>query len=256
MSKKIIYKTPEQIDNIAEAGKYLTELLLLTKELSKPWVTWLELEAHAQSYMDANNITWAFKWYGWFPANLCVSINDCVVHGIPDGTLLKLWDLVKIDVGVTYNHCIADAAISFIVWWAKENKKGQHLIDVTKWALDAGLKMIVSGKSMFDFGKTVYNHVTSNWCSVIKNLTGHGVWVEVHEWPPIYNWANGDMQRYRFEPWMVIALEPITAIKSSVYIEKKWIPWNLYTKKWDLGAQREYTLAITDNGYEILAWVV
>lgn len=256
MSKKIIYKTPEQINNIREAGKYLTELLHLSRDMAQPWVTWKDLEQHAQTFLDRNNVTWAFKWYGGFPANLCVSINDCVVHGIPDTTPFKDGDLIKVDLWVTYKSCIADAAISFIVGWADKNKKWQWLIDATKWSLDAWLEMIESWVSMFGYGKAVHAYIQSKNYAIIKNLTWHGVGVEVHEWPPIYNRPNGELQRYSFEPGMVIALEPITAIKSTTYTEKPWNSWNLYTKKGDLWAQWEYTLAITDNGYEILAWVI
>lgn len=256
MSKRIIYKTPEQIDNIRESGKYLTELLLLTQSHAKPWVSGIELEEIAQAFMDKYNIVGAFKWYEWFPANLCLSVNNCVVHGIPDKTILKPGDLLKIDAGVTYKAWISDAAVSLVVWGKKINKKADHLISSTKWALDHGLSVVKPWHSLFKYGKAVQEYLTKRKCSVIKNLTGHGVGIEVHEWPAIYNRPNGDMQQYTFEKNMVVALEPITAIKSNVYVEKKWVDWNLYTKKGDLWAQREYTLVITDSGYEILAGVV
>jgi methionyl aminopeptidase len=100
--KQIIKKTPEQIANIRTAGKHLTELLLLTYENAKPGITGVELEQHAQRYLDMYNLTGAFKGYHGFPANLCVSINDGIVHGIPDQTQLTAGDLVKIDAGVVY----------------------------------------------------------------------------------------------------------------------------------------------------------
>jgi len=255
MSKNIIYKTPEQIENIRVSGRYLTELLWLIYSHAKPWVSGIELEEIAQAFLDKHHIVWAFKGYEWFPTNLCFSNNDCVVHGKPDETILKEGDLLKIDAGVDYQWWISDAAISFVVWWKGINKKADHLVVSTKWALDHGLSVVRPWHSLFQYGKAVHEYLVKRKCSVIKNLTGHGVGVEVHEWPAIFNRPNGDMQKYRFEKNMVVALEPITAIKSNVYVEKKWVDRNLYTKKWDLGAQREYTVLITETGYEILAWV-
>lgn len=255
MSQKIIYKTPQQIANIRESGKYLTELLLLIQSEAKPWVSGIELEEIAQAFLDKNNITWAFKNYEWFPANLCFSNNECVVHGVPDETILKEGDLLKIDAGVDYLGGISDAAISFVIWWTWINKKADHLVMSTKGALDHGLSVVKPWHSLFKYGKAVYEYLAKRKCSVIKNLTGHGVGVEVHEGPRIYNRTNGEMQKYTFEKDMVVALEPITAIKSNVYKEKPWVQRNLYTKKGDLWAQREYTIVITEKGYEILAWV-
>lgn len=256
MSRKIIYKTPEQIANIRIAGRYLTELLLLIENKAQPGISGLELETRAQEFMDHNNIIGTFKGYNWFPANLCISINDCIVHGIPDETILQEGDLVKIDAGVTYKWGISDSAISFIVGWATHNPKWQYLIDTTKWALDHSLSCVKPWLSIFTFGKAVHEYIIKRKCNIIKNLTWHGVGVELHEAPSIYNWPNGAMQQTYFQPNMIVALEPITALKSSIYKEKPWIPWNLYTKKWDLGAQREYTVLITEDGYEILAGVV
>lgn len=256
MSKKVLIKTQEQIANIRQAGVYLTQLLQLLQETVEPGMTGNDLEEIAENFLHERNVTGAFKWYNWFPANLCISINDCLVHGIPDDIILKEWDLLKIDVWVTYNGGIADAAISLIVWWKEYNPQWEKLIQATKWSLDNALQYIVPHQSMFAFGKAVQQYMNQRKFSVIKNLTWHGVGIDVHEWPSIFNRPNGELQRYTWKPWMIVALEPITAIKSTVYKEKKWIPRNLYTKKWDLGAQREYTILITEMWYEILAWIV
>lgn len=256
MSRKTIIKTPEQISNIREAGKYLTELLHICRDAAQPWVTGLALEHIAQNYLDTHDLIGAFKGYWWFPANLCISVNDCVVHGIPDETVFHVWDLLKIDVGVTYQWGIADAAISLVVGGAHEHKKWQHLIDTTKWWLNHGLAMVRPGASLFWYGKAVYEYINNRNCSIIKTLTWHGVGVDVHEWPTIYNRPNGHMQHEYFQPGMVIALEPITAMKSTDFVEKPGVPWNLYTRKGDLGAQWEYTIVITETGYEVLAWIV
>ncbi len=255
MSKQIIYKTPQQIDNIRQSGKYLTELLELLRDSVKVGVTLNELEAIAQRFLNNHDLRWAFKWYDWFPSNLCLSVNECVVHGAPDNTVLKRWDLLKIDAGVDYKWGISDAAIGVVVGGDETNKEAAHLIQTTKGSLDQWMLQVAPGRSILGYGEAVYEYVTQNNCSIIKNLTGHGVGVHVHEGPAIYNRPNIAAQQYTFEPNMVVALEPITAIRSNRFIEHPGITWNLYTEHNDLGAQREYTVLITENGYEILAGV-
>lgn len=255
MSKKIIIKTADQIEKIRHAGKLLNELLLLTAAGAQPWVTLSALEDKAQLFLDANGVNWAFKWYNWFPANLCLSVNDCVVHGIPDETVLEAGDLLKIDVWVTYMGYLADAAISIIVWGKKHNPQWAKLIMATKQALDKWVQQIVPWRSCMPYAQTVQKTMLQHNCSVIKNLTGHGVWTDVHEAPHLYNRPHQSMQELKRTPGRVVALEPITAVRSTDFKTKPHNERNLYTTKGDLGAQREYTIAIHEDGIEILAGI-
>lgn len=253
---KIVIKTPEQIAHIRQAGKHLTEMLLLLRDLVKPWVTLLELESAAADYLKKNNVKGTFIWHHGYKHNLCLSVNDCVVHGIPDRYILKDWDLLKIDAWVTYKWLIADSAISIVVWWNDKNIDAARLIEATKWALDTWLKFIKPWKSIYDFWYAVEQYVKSKWCTIIKNLTGHGVWTSLREPPFIHNRWHPDSQHIYFKPGMVVALEPITAMWSTWYREKPKVNnWNLYTMQWDLWAQWEYTILITETGYEVLAGV-
>lgn len=227
----------------------------MLEKLSQPWTILMEIEAQAQHFLTMNNLTWAFKWYNWFPANCCLSVNDCVVHWIPDDTILKEWDLLKIDVWVTYKWGISDAAITFVVWGKKHNPQGELLTVATKKALDAWIKRIWPWKAFFEYWVAVEKTMKGAWFSVLKNLTGHGVGVAVHEAPSIYNWGYKKMKKSFARPWMVIALEPITAIKSKEFVHWTANERNIYTEHGDLWAQWEYTLLITENGYEILAWI-
>jgi methionyl aminopeptidase len=223
-------------------------------DASKPWVQLLQLEKMSQLYLDKYDLKGSFKGYGGFPANLCLSNNDCVVHGIPDSTVLQDGDVLKIDVWVTYKWCIADAAITVVVWWEDKNPLWADLIKNTKRSLDLGIKELQPYQNGLKFSQTVYNTMRKWGYNVIKTLTGHGVGQEVHEWPAMYNYPEKSMKKVLLRPGMVIALEPITAVKSDNYIE--WSNgWNLYTEQGDLWAQWEYTLAITDNGIEVLAGV-
>lgn len=121
--------------------------------------------------------------------------------------------------------------------------------------MDAGIAHVGPGKFLAEYSETVADHIYSHNHSIIKNLTGHGVGMHVHEDPHIYNYPHASGYKIKFKPGMVVALEPITAQTSSDYIEDQTNGRNLYTEHGDLGAQREYTVAITDNGYEILAGI-
>lgn len=255
MSRSVLYKTPEQIWYIKEAWKYLTQLLMLIHEAAKPGVILMELEAHAERFISMHGLKWSFKWFNWFPANLCLSVNDCVVHWIPDETILQEGDLLKIDAGITYKWWIADSAISLIVWWNQHNKQWFELIKATKQSLDNWILNVKPWESMFNYAKTVESTMKKAWFSIIKDLTGHWVGINVHEAPSIYNRPAKIMKKQLFKPWMVVAFEPITAIKSSAYAHWQKNDRNLYTDRWDLWAQREYTVVIHQENIEILAWV-
>lgn len=253
MPNKILFKTPEQKENIRESGKYLTELLEIIGKAAQPGIILMELEVQAQRFMDMHNLKGAFKWYQWFPANLCLSVNDCVVHGIPDATILQEGDLLKIDAWVIYKEWISDSAVTLVVGWAKHNPVGQELTNATKESLDESLKFVGPWVSLYDFGDSVDSIMQKRGFRIIKTLTWHGVGTHVHEPPSIYNRWYKPLKKQYFQEWMIVALEPITAEQSKEFVQgDNWR--NLYTQKWDLGAQWEYTVAITPDGYEILAW--
>lgn len=255
---QIIIKSKEQIDNIRESGKYLNELLQIVTSTTKAGVSLLELEEVAVDYISRHsNIVWAFKWYKWYPTNLCLSVNDCLVHWIPDRYVLQNWDLLKIDSGIIYNKWVSDSAVSVIVGWDFYNPIGQELIVSTKNALDGSLEQICAWKSIFGLGYSIWQKILSDWFQVVENLTWHGVGSKVHESPHVYNYWHRDMKKIFFQENMVIAIEPIASLESNQAVEKiAWNSWNLYTTNGDIWAQREYTIAITKNWYEILSGIL
>ena len=255
MYKKPIYKTKEQLNNLRQSWKYLTELLNLLYDKLQPGITWTELENFAQKYIDKHNLKWAFKWYYWFPANLCISVNDCVVHWIPTDYMFKEWDLVKIDAWITYNGMISDAAFSKIVGWQDKNVLWAELVKTTKKALDEWVKSLKVGSSFYILWKTIFSVMKKNNFSVIKNLTWHWVWVKLHEPPHLYNYPNKELKQYIVKNWMSFAIEPITAIESTSWVEKKTGDWLLYCEKWDLGAQWEYTVIVDNDKIEVVAGI-
>ena len=253
--KDIIIKTKQQIENIRISGKHLTALLYLLHTKAKAGISLIELEFVAEHYIKTNNLKWAFKWYQWFPANLCLSVNDCVVHGIPDQYVLKNWDLLKIDCGITYKWWITDSAITIPIWGEAANPLGYDLAKATKKSLDEAIKYIWPGKAIYEYSQHVYQIITSAWFSVLGKLTWHGVGNKVHEGPHIYNIPNPEMKKIFFQPGMVLAFEPITAVSSTDFVNRPGNDRNLYCKGRDLWAQREYTILITEKWYEILSWI-
>jgi methionyl aminopeptidase len=254
-SWEIIIKTTQQIENIRKSGQYLNELLYLIKDNCKAGISLIELENIAQKFMDDNNIKWAFKWYNWFPANLCLSVNECVVHGIPDNYILKNWDLLKVDSGVIYNQWISDSAFAVVIGGEMANPLAHELTSVTKNALDQALEKVWPGKFVYEYSKEVYNIIRNKWFNVIKSLTGHWVGVKVHEKPNIYNRPHSESKNIKFLPWMIVCFEPITALESEDIVLKWNNDRNLYCKKWDLGSHWEYMVLITDTWYEILSGI-
>ncbi|MCS6983061.1 MAG: type I methionyl aminopeptidase [Candidatus Absconditabacterales bacterium] len=257
---KTLIKSPQQCEKIRHAGKILTDLHQELFVRCQPGVALIELESFAQRFLTKNNVRGTFKGYKGFPANLCLSLNDCLVHGIPDHTVLKPGDLLKVDVGVTYESCIADAAFSVVIGGAQANPRAASLICATKNALDMALPTLVPGSSLFAYGETVHREMTDAGFSVIFDLTGHGVGNALHEKPYIHNYGHVSLRSFVIKEGMVFALEPITAQRSTAYRDSKPGVYsngrNLYTEKGDLGCQWEYTVIITQNGAEVVAGLV
>lgn len=250
-----IIKTSQQISNIRESGKYLTELLYKLYHATQVGVALIELEFIAEDYIKKNNLKWAFKNYHGFPANLCLSVNDCVVHGIPDDYILKNGDLLKIDCGITYKGGITDSAISVVVGGELANPLAYNLVVATKKSLDTWLEYIAADRPLFGFSHHIHSSITNAGFSVIEKLTWHGVGNKVHEDPHVYNIPHPSMKTTFLEAGMVLALEPITAVSSKDFFMKKENDWNLYCKNGDLGAQWEYTILVTEDWYEILSGI-
>lgn len=256
MMRKATIKTPEQIENIRQAGKYHNELLKIIMKEAKAWVSLLELEEIAVQFLKKNNLKGSFKGYNGYPANLCLSVNDCVVHGIPDRYILKNGDVLKIDLGVTYKGCMTDAAVTVIIGGEHTNPEAAWLVEATKEWLDECLRFFGPGRAVYDRAYAISHYITQKGYKVIKPLTGHGTGKAVHEGPTIFNYPHPESKKTLLQKGLVLAIEPITAITSDDYIERPAINnRNLYTAHGDPGVQREYTILITENGYEILAGI-
>jgi len=181
-------------------------------------------------------------------------VNDCVVHGEPSEYILKNGDLLKIDAGLIYEKGYSDSAISVVIGGEMANPLAYDLIKTNKEALEQGILTIQPKKPMFPFGSTVANVVQNAGYKVMKHLTGHGVGVDVHERPYVFNRGHQDMKKQIYQPGMVLCFEPIIAVMSEDFYQKQGDE-GLYTKHGDLGSQWEYMILITEDGYEILSGV-
>lgn len=245
-----IIKTPEQIEGIREAGKLNTAILDLVAQNIKEGMTTEEIDVLVHDYTVKHGAIPAPLHYKGFPKSVCTSINDEVCHGIPDkNRVLKNGDIVNVDVTTILNGYYADASRMFCIGEVSEEAK--RLVDVTKECLDAGLAVVKAWGYLGDVGYAVNSLAQKNGYSVVEEIGGHGVGLAFHEEPYVCHVGRKNTGML-LVPGMVFTIEPmINAGKREVYQDSK-NGWTIYTQDGTLSAQWEYTVAITENGVEIL----
>ncbi|OHA16117.1 MAG: type I methionyl aminopeptidase [Candidatus Tagabacteria bacterium RIFCSPLOWO2_01_FULL_42_9] len=251
----ITVKTPEEIKILKDGGKILASVLLMVAERAKPGVATLELDKRAEFLIKKAGGEPAFLNYKEkidkypFPASLCVSINDEVVHGIPSKErILKEGDIVGLDLGLKWNGFYTDATITVGV--GKISEEAQKLLDTTKSALDKGIASIKENAAIGDIGFAIQSHVEKNGFNVVKKLVGHGVGYDLHEEPEIPNWGE-KKTGIVLKQGMVLALEPMATMgNGDVYLAQN--NWTWKEKNGFLSAHFEHTIAVAKNGAEVL----
>ena len=248
MIEMVIIKSPEEIAIMRQCGKILAAILdKLTMEI-KPGIKtrWLDIIMAEES--QKRGVRPSFKNYQGFPANLCVSVNDEVVHGIPGEHILKEGDIVSLDAGVIYNGFHTDAAITVGV--GKISNQAKELIAVTEGGLKAGIAQANCGAHVEDISVAVQDYVELRGLSVVREYTGHGVGKELHEEPQIPNFAFGKGPLLR--RGMTLAIEPMV---NAGNWRTRLAPnqWTVLTVDGSLSAHFEHTIVITDGRAEILA---
>lgn len=246
-------KTPEQIKNIRIAGKILANVAEKAKEAAKEGVTLKELDKLTKKLIEAAGSEPTFLGYHPYgaskpyPASVCASVNEIVVHGVPTNYKLKSGDVLTLDFGVTYRGFIADAA--FTVGVGEISETAKKLISTTKQALVLGIKECRPNKTLGDIGWAINNYVIRHGFKVVKGLSGHGVGLELHEDPPVFNEGQKNTG-LKLKPGMVLALEPMVSA-GDPYITK--LPDDSYaTRDKSLSAHFEHTVLITKGEPEIL----
>ncbi len=253
----IKFKNKEQIAILAEGGKILSKVLSEIVNNAKPGITTGELNFLAEKLIGEFGGIPSFKGYqaAWaehvYPAALCVSINDEVVHGIPnDSRVLKEGDIVGFDCGLKYKGLYTDMAIS--VGIGKISLEAKKLLKVTKQALMSGIKKIKPGRKLSDIAKAINSVVVRNGFSGVKQLCGHGVGFAAHEDPQVPNqWPSPGVRDIILEEGMVLALEPMVNI-GDWPVKTLDDGWTIVTVDGSLSAHFEHTVAVIKDGYKIL----
>lgn len=246
----IILKTAEEIEKIRTAGRYAMGILLHLGKMIKVGVKTIELETECEDRIrKSGNIKPAFKGYNGYPFCLCVSVNDEVVHGMPGNRFLKDGDIVSIDFGTVYDGYYGDAALTYSV--GDINKKTEKLLSVTEESLYEGIGEAKEGNRLHDISNAIQACVEKAGFSVVREFVGHGIGRSLHEEPQIPNYGEKGTG-IRLKKGMVFAIEPMVNMgKSDVMIKENG--WTAITKDGSLSAHFEHTIAITENGAEILS---
>lgn len=245
---KVLLKQRDQIAVMRVAGKIVAETLLALEAAVKPGVTTAELDALAERQIREAGATPAYKGYRGFPATICASVNDEVVHGIPGPRVLREGDIISLDVGVRYRGYYGDATITVAV--GEIDAESARLMQVCRESLDLGIAQARAGNRLTDISAAVQRHVEAAGFSVVRDLFGHGIGKALHEEPMLPHYGEpgrGPILR----PGMVLTIEPMIAAG-----RPEWRTlsdaWTVVTCDGSRAAQFEHTVAITPNGPEIL----
>ena len=242
-------RSPREVNKISRSCQIVADTLIMLEPHVVPGARVYELDQMAEDFIRSQGARPAFKGYMGFPATLCVSIDDAVVHGIPGEEILTEGQIVGIDCGAELDDYYGDHARSFAVGTIDADK--QKLLDVTRESLMKGIEQAKPGNYVGDIGNAVQSFAESNGFSVVRELVGHGIGRELHEEPQIPNYGKAN-HGYKLRAGMCIAIEPmINAGVKEVYTAQDG--WTILTKDGKASAHFEHTIAITNNGPKILS---
>lgn len=247
----IIKKSPREIGIMREAGRIVALTHDELKKHIKPGITSKELDQIAEAFIRSQGATPSFKGYGGFPGSICTSVNNVLVHGIPGNVKLKDGDIISLDIGAYYNGYHGDSAWTYAV--GNISNEVQNLLDVTEKSLYQGLNMAKPGNRLSDISHAIQMYVEQNGYSIVEDFVGHGVGQNLHEDPSIPNYGPPH-QGPILKPGMTLAIEPmVNQGKKHVRI----LPdnWTVVTVDGSMCAHFEHTIAITEDGCEILTRV-
>jgi methionyl aminopeptidase len=244
----IVRKSPEEIEQIAAAGRVLARTLTMLKRKARPGVTTGELDEAAERFIRSQGGEPAFLGYRGFPGSICASPNSMVVHGIPGPYKLSRGDILSIDVGVILDGWVADAAITVPV--GKVTPVAQRLLTVTREALFEGVEQCRAGNRLGDVSHAIQQRVEADGFAVIRALVGHGIGREMHEEPQIPNFGEPGSGPL-LDVGMVLAIEPMVNVGAPP-IKVGQDNWSVYSQDGSLAAHFEHTVAITAEGPRIL----
>ncbi|NLN07013.1 MAG: type I methionyl aminopeptidase [Firmicutes bacterium] len=244
----ITIKSKRELELMRTAGRVVAEVLQILEQAIRPGITTAELDKIAERHIRKAKCQPAFLGYRGFPASICTSINEEVVHGIPSLRRLQAGDIISIDVGAVYKGYYGDAAMTFPV--GKIDPEAQRLIEVTRQSLYAGIAQAIPGNRLSDISHAVQTYVEEHGFAVVRNYVGHGIGNNMHEEPQVPNFGKPG-HGPRLEPGMTLAVEPMVNA-GTWQVETLQDDWTVVTldRKWS--AHFEHTIAITEGAPMIL----
>jgi methionyl aminopeptidase len=248
LSSVIIRKTEAEIERIAAAGEILVRTLELMERSIRPGVSTAELDELAERFIRGEGATPTFKGYRGFPGSICASPNAMIVHGIPGRQRLAAGDIISIDIGVTLDGWVADAARTFAV--GEVGRDVQRLLDATEKALHAGVQECRRGNRIGDISHAIEEVAEGAELSIVRSLVGHGVGRSMHEDPQVPNYGRPG-RGPELREGMVLAIEPMTTL-GSPHVRVGGDGWAIFSQDGSLAAHFEFTVAITGEGPRIL----
>ena len=244
----ITIKSEREIELMRQAGMLVSEMHQFIKPYVKEGITTKKLDELCEKFIKDHDAVPTCKGFEGYPATLCTSVNDTVVHGIPDDTKLKNGDIITIDVVIGYKGYQGDAAWTYAVGEIDDNKK--YLMEHTEKALYEGLQEVKPGNRIGDISSRVQKYAESHHLGVVRELCGHGIGKEMHEDPEVPNFGIPNTGP-KLKPGMVICVEPmLTFGNRSIYIGED--DWTVKTLDHSDAAHYEHTVLVTEDGYEIL----
>jgi len=245
-------KTKEDIDKLRTANKIVAEILHYLKEITKPGITGVDIDKIAREETKKRGVKPAFLGLYGFPASICVSINEEIIHGIPKNKPIKEGDIVSLDFGVVYEGWYGDAAISFVVGDKISDRK-RRLLEGVETALMEGIKACQIGNSLRDVARAIEQTLKKYRLAPICDYGGHGIGRKPHEDPHVSNCVI-NAENIKIKAGMVLAIEPMATLgKRTNYYRKLKDGWTVVSKDKSLAAHFEHSIAITEDGVEILS---
>lgn len=249
MSKKVVFKTQDEINAIRKSSLLVGKTLAEIAKIVEPGVTTLQLDKVAETFIRDHGAYPGFLGYHDFPNSICASVNQAVVHGIPNAQPLKDGDIVSIDIGVLWDGFWGDSAFTFAVGNISDDLK--KLLDATRMCLELGIEQASVGKRIGDIGYAVQHYAESNGYGVVRELVGHGVGIQLHEAPEVPNYGRRGHGLVMTEG-MVLAIEPMINLGTKSVRQLK-DGWTIETQDGKPSAHFEHTVAVGKGGAEKLS---
>ncbi len=244
-------KSEPEIEKMRRSARIVATVLKEIEAMTKPGMTTADLDEYAEKRIREMGATPSFKGYYGFPASICASVNNEVVHGIPNHKkVIRRGDVLKVDTGAYCDGFHGDSCITIAV--GKVSKDAIKLIKVAEEALYKGIEQVKAGNHLLDIAEAVEDHVKANGYSVVEEYTGHGVGKNLHEAPSVFNHRTKWMPNVKLKAGMTLAIEPILNAGSK-HTRTLRDRWTVVTVDNNLSAQFEHTVLVTKDGYEILS---